>query len=220
MRIGEIAEKTGLSISTIRFYEKKGLVGPKREKESKYRSYSKEDLERLKEIILLRKMDFSVELIAEVLIEGKSLAEVFQIQKEELLRKKQTIEASMELLDKMMEDQVDGFSDIEYYLNYVREEETKGRMFGVVDEWIDDLYSFTKLDRILMGSSFGYWLLSKTKTRRIVSVLWGLLLLFFPVIAMTEDLIESQSISRGSIVYGVFWWGFAIVSFIIYRKDR
>ena len=37
MRIGEVAEKTGLSISNIRFYEKKGLIGPEREAESKYR---------------------------------------------------------------------------------------------------------------------------------------------------------------------------------------
>ena len=48
MRIGEIAEKTGLSISNIRFYEKKGLIGPDREKESKYRNYTDGDLDRIK----------------------------------------------------------------------------------------------------------------------------------------------------------------------------
>ena len=31
MRIGEVAEQTGLSISNIRFYEKKGLIKPDRE---------------------------------------------------------------------------------------------------------------------------------------------------------------------------------------------
>ena len=44
MRIGEIAEKTGLSVSNIRFYEKKGLIGPNREEESKYRNYTDSDL--------------------------------------------------------------------------------------------------------------------------------------------------------------------------------
>lgn len=47
MRIGEIAEKTGLSISNIRFYEKKGLIEPAREKQSKYRDYTEEDIKRI-----------------------------------------------------------------------------------------------------------------------------------------------------------------------------
>ena len=39
MKIGEVSEVLGISISNIRFYEKKGLVGPARDKESKYRNY-------------------------------------------------------------------------------------------------------------------------------------------------------------------------------------
>ena len=32
MRIGEIAERTGLNISNVRFYERKGLLTPERER--------------------------------------------------------------------------------------------------------------------------------------------------------------------------------------------
>lgn len=67
MRIGEIAEKTGISISNIRFYEKKRLIGPKRDMDSKYRNYTEEDLNQVKQIILFRKMDFSVEMIRSIL---------------------------------------------------------------------------------------------------------------------------------------------------------
>ena len=42
MRIGEIAERTGLNISNVRFYERKGLLTPERETGSKYRDYSEE----------------------------------------------------------------------------------------------------------------------------------------------------------------------------------
>ena len=35
MKIGEAAKETGLSISNIRFYEKKGLLEPEREAESR-----------------------------------------------------------------------------------------------------------------------------------------------------------------------------------------
>ena len=61
MKIGEVAEQTGLSISNIRFYEKKGLIEPKRNEQSKYRDYTEENVKRLKQIILYRKMDMPLE---------------------------------------------------------------------------------------------------------------------------------------------------------------
>ena len=67
MKIGEAAKETGLSISNIRFYEKKGLLEPARDQESKYRNYTEEDILRLKKIIIFRKMDLSVEQIAAML---------------------------------------------------------------------------------------------------------------------------------------------------------
>ena len=67
MRIGEVAQRTGLSISNIRFYEKKGLIGPDRNAQNRYREYEEEDVRRLEEIILYRKMDFTIETIADLL---------------------------------------------------------------------------------------------------------------------------------------------------------
>lgn len=52
MRIGEIAKLTGLNISNIRFYERKGLLCPEREEDSKYRDYTEADVLRVKEIML------------------------------------------------------------------------------------------------------------------------------------------------------------------------
>ncbi len=67
MKIGEVSETLGISVSNIRFYEKKGLIGPDRDKESKYRNYSEEDISELKQIIVLRKMGVTIEAITEVL---------------------------------------------------------------------------------------------------------------------------------------------------------
>ena len=71
MKIGEAAKETGLSISNIRFYERKGLLCPRRKEESQYREYEPEDIRRLKEIMLLRKMGISVESIY-LLYEGQT----------------------------------------------------------------------------------------------------------------------------------------------------
>lgn len=51
MKIGEVAKVTGLSVSNIRFYEKKGLLMPSRNRESQYRFFSEEDVERLKKYL-------------------------------------------------------------------------------------------------------------------------------------------------------------------------
>ena len=45
MRISEVSKLTGLSVSNIRFYGKKGLLAPVREEDSKYRDYSEENVQ-------------------------------------------------------------------------------------------------------------------------------------------------------------------------------
>lgn len=63
MRIQEFERKTGLERPSIRFYEKEGLLNPKR-LENGYREYSEEDVELLKKIKLLRQLGLSVEKIS------------------------------------------------------------------------------------------------------------------------------------------------------------
>lgn len=60
MRIKEFSEVTGWSIDTIRFYEEKGLLHPQRDEASRYRSFSKEDLEVAEGIRVGRALGFSL----------------------------------------------------------------------------------------------------------------------------------------------------------------
>ena len=53
MHIGELAEKTGLSLRTIRHYDEVGLLKPSGRTEGGFRLYSQEDLSRL---LLIRRM--------------------------------------------------------------------------------------------------------------------------------------------------------------------
>ena len=61
------AEITGLTIKSIRFYEKVGLIAPARCSSSGYRLYSKEDIFRLQQIRLYREQQFSLDEISEIL---------------------------------------------------------------------------------------------------------------------------------------------------------
>jgi MerR family transcriptional regulator, repressor of the yfmOP operon len=55
MRIGEVAEQTGTTPRTIRYYEELGLLGSSAEREQgKHRLYSDADVERIREIVRLK----------------------------------------------------------------------------------------------------------------------------------------------------------------------
>ncbi|MCP5348527.1 MAG: Zn(2+)-responsive transcriptional regulator [Gammaproteobacteria bacterium] len=67
LKISEIAEKTGLSAHTLRFYEKHGLIAASERSESGYRLYSEADLRRAEFIRAARNIGFSLEDIGGLL---------------------------------------------------------------------------------------------------------------------------------------------------------
>ncbi|MGA2011929.1 MAG: MerR family transcriptional regulator [Solirubrobacteraceae bacterium] len=54
LRIGELAELTGTTPRTIRYYEEIGLLGGAEREQGKHRCYGESDVERVREIIRLR----------------------------------------------------------------------------------------------------------------------------------------------------------------------
>lgn len=58
--IGEVSEIAGISRDTLRFYEKKGILSP-RKKDNGYRYYTEEDIFNLVWILYNRKSNFSLE---------------------------------------------------------------------------------------------------------------------------------------------------------------
>jgi MerR family copper efflux transcriptional regulator len=67
MQIGQVAEKTGLSLRTIRFYEENGLVVPTTRTEGGFRLYSDGDVVRLEVIKRMKPLGFTLEQMQELL---------------------------------------------------------------------------------------------------------------------------------------------------------
>ena len=67
MQIGQVAERTGLSLRTIRFYEENGLVIPTARSEGGFRLYSKNDVSRLDVIKRMKPLGFTLEEMQELL---------------------------------------------------------------------------------------------------------------------------------------------------------
>ncbi len=76
LRIHEVAERTGLTPRTIRYYEELGLLAPAARSEGAYRLYDEDDVERLRSIRGLR--DDA----------GLTLAEIAQLLEDERVRER------------------------------------------------------------------------------------------------------------------------------------
>ena len=63
VKINEVEALVGISKRNIRFYEKEGLLTPGRNSDNGYREYSGEDVDTLKRVKLLRKLDVPLEEI-------------------------------------------------------------------------------------------------------------------------------------------------------------
>lgn len=66
-RIGEVAERTGLSLRTIRYYGEMGLVEPSARSRGGFRLYTESDIERLLLVKRMKPLGFSVEDMRELL---------------------------------------------------------------------------------------------------------------------------------------------------------
>lgn len=67
MKIGEVAEQTGLSIRTIRHYDELGVVAPSGRSPGGFRLYSPTDVDRLLLIRRMKPLDFTLEEIRDFL---------------------------------------------------------------------------------------------------------------------------------------------------------
>ena len=68
MQIGKVAQNTGLSVDTIRFYEKESLIGPTQRSAGGYRLYDGRTVERLQLINRAQQLGFSLQEIRELLV--------------------------------------------------------------------------------------------------------------------------------------------------------
>lgn len=67
MQIGHVAERTSLSLRTIRFYEEEGLVVPTTRTDGGFRLYSADDVARLEVIKRMKPLGFTLEEMRELL---------------------------------------------------------------------------------------------------------------------------------------------------------
>lgn len=72
MKIHEVMQLTGLTRKAVYYYERAGLLAPMTDPDNRYRNYSDEDIERLKLISTLRKLEMPVADIREMVAASRT----------------------------------------------------------------------------------------------------------------------------------------------------
>lgn len=219
MKISEAAKLTGMNVSSIRFYERKGLLLPERESGSKYRDYTEADVQRIKQIFLYRKIGISVETI-ELLLKGKAnLREVLAEQKRLLEEQITELKGASELCKLVMKEaEIPENEKLEEYLNYVYQEEKKGGRFAEVRELLEDLGDYSATAGVwgisFMGMGMRKWLVGAGAVG---------VLLFMIVIFGIRVWDAIQNMNAPSIGAAVIWGMLAVAygtGFLNFWKNR
>ena len=127
--IKEAEELTKVTSQNIRYYEKQGLLAPKRDKENSYRLYSEEEISRLKLIRLFRKLGMPIGEIRRMFEGDISLEEAIGDQISRLQSQKEELTAALEFCGRIKENQLADV-DPDLYLEEMEQEEAlrkKGR---------------------------------------------------------------------------------------------
>lgn len=86
LRVSDVATKFGISKRTIKYYEEIGILKSCREEGSNYRLYGSNSLDRLEKILILRRLDFSINDICQILdSDNKRAQEIFQHKLESIM---------------------------------------------------------------------------------------------------------------------------------------
>lgn len=128
MKINDVEKLLGISKANIRFYEKEGLVSPARS-DNGYRDYSDGDVDRLKDIIILRKLGVSVEDIGRIFSGELALPDALEANSAELERQIENLQGALRL-SRQMAAEAPAEVDTERYWEMIREREEDGEEFG------------------------------------------------------------------------------------------
>lgn len=124
MTVNEVSKLAGVSIRTLHYYDKIGLLHPSTVTEAGYRQYDDTALERLQQILLFRELEFPLKEIKEILDSDR-------------FDKKKALEQQIELLTLKKEH-------LEDLISFAREIKDKGEKnmdFTVFDTAKIDAYA-------------------------------------------------------------------------------
>lgn len=106
MQISELAKAAGVSVRTLQYYDKIGLLPPAKIQENGYRVYDESSLEQLERILYYKQMDFPLKAISQLIRSENSPADSLFSQRKSLLEKRCSLDMMIENIEKSMSEPV------------------------------------------------------------------------------------------------------------------
>lgn len=107
MTIGEVAKKMGVTVRTLQYYDKEGLLSPSTQSEGGRRLYSSKDLITLHQILSLKSLGFTLDDIKERLIKletPKDVANALSEQANDIHNKIKNLQDSLKAIEQLKEE--------------------------------------------------------------------------------------------------------------------
>ena len=112
--ISDVAKETNVSASSIRHWEREGLIDPERDQESGYRQFTLADIRRVFIIRTVQRMVFSLDIVRQVL---DNINENNMEQTMEMARQ------SLQYIDNALVEQVRGIASLQHLLDVIANQE-------------------------------------------------------------------------------------------------
>lgn len=105
MKVKEVAELVGISVRTLHYYDKIGLLKPSETTEAGYRLYTQENIEMLQQILFFRALDFPLKDIKKI-IHNPSFdrKKALELQRKMLLEKRERYDQMIETIEKTIKN--------------------------------------------------------------------------------------------------------------------
>ena len=153
MTIKDVEKLTGLTAKSIRYYESKNLIAVARNKENSYRSYTEEDVNRLRWIKMFRYLDFCIEEIGNLLeMNEVEMKEALQQKADTFSKQKNLCDNKQELCLSLAKDYKRDKGVIEEYIDTIEFVESKE--MGELMEQIEDYAAPNLISTIAMTFIF------------------------------------------------------------------
>ena len=108
MKINQVAALTGVTVRTLHYYDKIGLLKPSQVTEAGYRLYDGAALGKLQQILFFKELDFPLSDIKEIMTDPRyDKKEALLKQKELLLQKRDRLDGLIKLVENTIKGDMD-----------------------------------------------------------------------------------------------------------------
>lgn len=142
MTVGEVAKKMGVTVRTLQYYDKEGLLSPSAESEGGRRLYTDKDLVILHQIVSLKSLGFSLNDIKHCLISletptdvAAALTEQANIIREKIEQLTSSLTAIEQLKEEVLQIQTVNFKK---YADIIVNLQLKNNFYPIIKRFDDD----------------------------------------------------------------------------------